>query len=166
MYFLPVGWQGMLGWRTAEAARPAAARPVSSPAPMSAAVATPLPAVAPAPASSEAATAAAPAAAATSAAGGFIEEAGNHEPEADEPAAAGAGAVQVSTSAPSWVEVTDASGHALVARVVAAGETLALDGTAPFRVRVGNASATRLSYRGQPVTLAAGRDNVATVELK
>lgn len=76
------------------------------------------------------------------------------------------GAIQVRTSAPSWIEVTDARGRALLARLVQPGEALGLDGEAPFRVRVGNAAGTQISFRGQPVELAAARDNVANVELK
>jgi cytoskeleton protein RodZ len=72
----------------------------------------------------------------------------------------------VRTSAPSWIEVTDARGRALLSRLVQPGEALGLDGEAPFRVRVGNAAGTQLSFRGQPVELVATRDNVASVELK
>jgi cytoskeleton protein RodZ len=55
----------------------------------------------------------------------------------------------------------------LVSRLVQPGETLDLEGTAPFRVRIGNASGTRMSFRGQPMELAAyTRDNVARLELK
>ena len=43
----------------------------------------------------------------------------------------------------------------------------ALDGAAPLRVRIGNAAGTRVSFRGQPMELAAyTRDNVARLELK
>ena len=42
-----------------------------------------------------------------------------------------------------------------------------LDGELPLRVRIGNARATRLVFRGQAVGLEAfTRDNVARVELK
>jgi len=76
------------------------------------------------------------------------------------------GAIQVRTSAPSWIDVTDGRGRALLSRLVQPGEALGLDGEAPFRVRVGNATGTQLSFRGQPVELVATGDNVATVELK
>jgi len=72
----------------------------------------------------------------------------------------------VRTSAPSWIDVTDGRGRALLSRLVQPGEALGLDGEAPFRVRVGNATGTQLSFRGQPVELVATGDNVATVELK
>ena len=81
--------------------------------------------------------------------------------------AAVTGLLQVRTSAESWVEISDARGQPLLARLLRAGETIGIDGTPPLRVRIGNASATRLSYRGQPTDLAAfTRDNVARLELK
>ena len=76
-------------------------------------------------------------------------------------------AIELRTSAPSWIEVTDGRGRALLSRLVQAGETLGLDGDAPFRIRIGNASGTRLRFHGQPMALAeATRDNVARLELK
>ena len=81
--------------------------------------------------------------------------------------AAVTGLLQVRTSAESWVEISDARGQPLLARLLRAGETIGIDGTPPLRVRIGNASATRLTYRGQPTDLAAfTRDNVARLELK
>jgi cytoskeleton protein RodZ len=164
--FLPAGWQRLLAGRNeATAAR----------APASAATGQPASTLPPTPASTLAAPPAAaavpgaepPAASASSAVEGMVEVPGSHESDGTEDAAATAhGAIRLSTSAPSWVEITDASGRALIARLVAADETLALDGVAPFRVRVGNAAATRLLYRGQPVALVAARDNTATAELK
>ncbi len=78
-----------------------------------------------------------------------------------------AGMLQVRTSAESWVEITDARGQPLVARLLRAGEAVGIDGATPLRVLIGNASATRLTYRGQPTDLAAfTRDNVARLELK
>jgi len=77
------------------------------------------------------------------------------------------GVIQLHTTAPSWIEVTDGGGRSLVARVVPPGETIDLEGTAPFRVRIGNASGTQMSYRGQRMELATyTRDNVARLELK
>ena len=75
--------------------------------------------------------------------------------------------LQVQATGPSWVEVNDARGQALLARLVKSGETVAIDGAAPFKVRVGNAAGTRLTFRGQPVELAAStRDNIARLELR
>jgi cytoskeleton protein RodZ len=127
---------------------------------------------APAAASAVAAEARAPApAASTAAVQTRAEPAAIVPPEAaSEPrvtAAAGGGLLQVSASAQSWVEVLDASGAALLQRMLSPGETVELDGAPPFRLKIGNAAATRLSFRGEPVDLAAAtRDNVARLELK
>ena len=86
-----------------------------------------------------------------------------------EPAGAApmAGMIQLRATAPSWVEVTDARGHALIARTLNPGEDVGLDGTAPFRVKIGNAGGTQVMFRGQPLALASyTRDNVARMELK
>ncbi len=80
---------------------------------------------------------------------------------------ASAGLLQLRTSAPSWIEVRDAQGKVMLSRVVAADETLTLDGVAPLKLTIGNAAATRLEFRGEAVDLAAStRDNVARLELK
>ena len=78
-----------------------------------------------------------------------------------------AGVLVVRTSAESWVEVQDAAGQNLLSRTVQPGEAVGLDGALPLRVKVGNAAATQLSFRGRPVDLATlTRDNVARLELK
>ena len=75
--------------------------------------------------------------------------------------------LQVRTTAQSWVGVTDARGMALLGRTVLPGEAIGLDGPLPLKVRVGNASATALIFKGQPVDLAAFTiGNVARLELK
>jgi len=77
------------------------------------------------------------------------------------------GPLQLRVSGESWVEVLDASGASLLQRMLQPGEAVGLDGTPPFKVKIGNAAVTRLSFRGQPVELAAStRDNVARLELK
>lgn len=86
---------------------------------------------------------------------------------ATDAAAASSIAVQVLAREASWVEVTDATGRSLIARTLAAGEAVGLDGEFPLRVKIGNAAATELHLRGQPVNLtAATRDNIARLELK
>ena len=78
-----------------------------------------------------------------------------------------AGVLQVRTTGQSWVEVVDARGRAVLGRLVLPGETVGLDGPAPFKVRIGNAAATALVFRGRPVALEPfTRDNVARLELK
>jgi len=47
------------------------------------------------------------------------------------------------------------------------GEMIGLDGAPPMRLTIGNAAATQLSFRGQPVNLIPNtRDNVARVDLQ
>ena len=87
--------------------------------------------------------------------------------EAGSAASASASLLQVQATVASWVEVSDARGQALIARLVKPGESVDLDGVAPLKVRIGNAAGTRLTFRGQPVELAAStRDNIARLELK
>lgn len=78
-----------------------------------------------------------------------------------------AGLVQLRTTESSWMEVTDADGRVLLSRTVQPGESVGLDGALPIRLVIGNASATQLGFRGQPVDLAPRtRDNVARIELR
>ncbi|MEQ1683011.1 MAG: helix-turn-helix domain-containing protein [Burkholderiaceae bacterium] len=78
-----------------------------------------------------------------------------------------AGVLQVHADERTWVEVTDARGRSLISRLVEAGEDVGLDGVMPLKVRIGNAGATKVVFRGQPLELAAfTRDNVARLELK
>ena len=122
-----------------------AAAPAAPAAPAAEAPAVPAPAAAPPPS----AAAAAPA---TEAA-----------PQTVAPAAT----LQVRATAASWVEVVDARGQSLISRIVAAGETVDLDGTLPLKLRIGNAGGTQVTFRGQAVDLAAHtRENVARFELK
>jgi cytoskeleton protein RodZ len=75
--------------------------------------------------------------------------------------------LQLKASEPSWVEVIDGRSHIVFSRMLQPGEMVALDGVLPLRIKVGNAAATQLSYRGSAVDLAAStRDNVARLELK
>ncbi len=82
-------------------------------------------------------------------------------------APAASGALQVRARAPSWVEVQDANSQVLLSRRVQPGETVLLDGAVPMRVKIGNAAATELVFRGQALDLTAStRENVARLELK
>lgn len=81
--------------------------------------------------------------------------------------ASSAGSVMLAARESSWIEVRDAKGAKLLSRHVRAGEEIALDGTAPFSLRIGNAPGVQLSYKGQAVDLGPmTRNNVARVELK
>ena len=82
-------------------------------------------------------------------------------------AAAASGVLQFRTTAESWIEVTDARGQSLIARVLQSGESIGLDGALPMKIKVGNARGTQVIFKGQPLELAAStRDNVARLELK
>jgi cytoskeleton protein RodZ len=82
-------------------------------------------------------------------------------------APASPGLLVVRTREASWVEVVDAAQRPLLSRTVVPGESVAVDGTPPLRLTVGNAAATTLAFRGRPVDLApVTRDNVARLELQ
>ncbi|MBB3062692.1 RodZ domain-containing protein [Microbulbifer rhizosphaerae] len=51
----------------------------------------------------------------------------------------------------SWIEVRDASGAVLLAKLKSAGSQVTLEGQPPFELMLGNASGTRVRYRGEPV---------------
>jgi cytoskeleton protein RodZ len=75
--------------------------------------------------------------------------------------------LQIKVSAPSWVEVLDARGQPLISRIVEAGEVIDLDGALPLKLRIGNARATQVTFRGQAVELGRHtRDNVARFDLR
>jgi len=82
-------------------------------------------------------------------------------------AVSGEAAVQLLAAEPAWVEVKDASGAKVLSRHLQSGESAEVGGQAPFTLKIGNAAAVKLNYRGQPVELAAfTRSNVARLELK
>ena len=152
VYFLPAGWSIMprpAVVKAPVAAMPAASEAAATPVALSGAtLATemPVPAALAAPETIAAAVSANVAAA---------------------PDALAAKLVEVRTSAQSWIEITDASGQAILSRLLQAGESVPLDGALPMKVRIGNANATQLTFRGQPVALAPfTRDNIARLELK
>ena len=163
LYFLPAGWWARL--------RPAPSVPVSAAlpaAPVAASASAPLDT----PAVGSAVLVAPAASAAEAAASQPMVETVFSAPQAaqsasDAAAAAPLGLVQLRTSEATWVEVRDARGQLLLSRTVLPGESLGLDGNLPIRLVIGNAAATQLGFRGQPVDLASRtRDNVARVELQ
>ncbi len=84
---------------------------------------------------------------------------------ASTPAAADAALVLRAVQA-TWVQAVDAGGQTLMARLVPAGETVALTPALPVRLRIGNVQGTELLFRGQPVNLSnAARDNIANITL-
>jgi len=89
------------------------------------------------------------------------------ETVADAPPAAATGPLQLKASAQTWVEVVDGQSKVLLSRLLLSGETVMLDGSAPFRLKIGNAAGTEVAFRGQVIDLASStRDNVARLELK
>lgn len=74
--------------------------------------------------------------------------------------------LQLKTRSDSWIEVIDGKDQVLLARSVKPGELVSLNGPLPFKVKIGNAAATEMSFRGQAVDLnALARENVAKLEL-
>lgn len=136
----------------------AVAPPASATVPVLASASAPV-AEAPALGASAAPAAAAPASA--------VVETVFSAPDDGASAPAADGLLRLRASAETWVEVRDRSGQLLLSRTLAAGESAGLDGALPLRVTIGNADATQVVFRGQPVPLpAATRDNVARLELK
>lgn len=56
-------------------------------------------------------------------------------------------------SGESWIEVEDAAGRRPVAALVQGPQTVRIDGSAPFRLVIGNAEAVQVRYDGEPVSL-------------
>lgn len=77
------------------------------------------------------------------------------------------GALVVTTTDASWVEVRDAKGQLLLSETVQPGRSVGLDGPLPMRLLVGNAAATQLVFMGRPVdVMSRARENVARFELQ
>jgi cytoskeleton protein RodZ len=95
--------------------------------------------------------------------------AGSQTAAAGQPAATGVQAgdgVQVRALQDTWLQVTDSSGKALVARTLAAGETASFNAGWPLRLRVGNVQGTEVLYRGSAIDLKAmTRDNTVSLTL-
>jgi cytoskeleton protein RodZ len=163
LLFLPVpAWFGGLGSGPVTPAEPASA-PAAVPAmPASAALAAPA-------ASAVSAAASAASAALAASAPVAVSETVFSAPApgaADAPATPAA-LLQLRVSEASWIEVRDARGGTLLSRTVSPGETVGLDGATPLALVIGNAEATELVFRGQPVDLASrSRDNVARFQLR
>ncbi len=152
VYTVPSEW---LQYPSAAVTRPRPAPPDISPPAVS-------PAVAPAPASAAptvSLSASSPAGATASAPVAAVA------PDAVT-AAAASGVLQFRATAQSWVEVSDARGQSLISRVLQPGENVGVDGVPPLKVRIGNASGTQVTFRGQPVEISRSRDNLARLELR
>jgi len=76
--------------------------------------------------------------------------------------AEGESGLQISVSADSWVEISDATGRELEMDLLRGGSDKYYHGTPPFRILVGRASAVRLAIDGEAVDLSAlSREDVA-----
>lgn len=71
----------------------------------------------------------------------------------DQNAAIATGRLDLEFAEPSWVEVRDARGEVLLSRTQSAKSRQTLTGTIPLLLRIGNASAVRLQFNGNPVDL-------------
>jgi cytoskeleton protein RodZ len=63
------------------------------------------------------------------------------------------GVIQLSFATESWVEIKDATGTMIHNRLHKPGDTVGLEGKAPFDLTIGNSRAVKLTYKGQPVPL-------------
>lgn len=85
---------------------------------------------------------------------------------APEPPAAGADLLELAFVGDCWVEVFDREGRIVHMDMSVAGDSLRLQGEAPFSIRLGNAPAATLAFNGRPVELAPHtRANVANLVL-
>jgi len=81
--------------------------------------------------------------------------------------AAADGPVLLAVTEDSWIEVIDGGGNTRLSRIVRAGETMAMGGVAPWKIRIGHVGGVKVTLRGQPVDLTPfARNNVARLELK
>ncbi len=69
--------------------------------------------------------------------------------------AEGESSLQISVSADSWVEITDADGLELEMDLLRGGSEKRYQGKPPFRILFGRASAVRLSVNGTPIDITA-----------
>ena len=77
------------------------------------------------------------------------------------------GIIVFTAKAPSWVQVTDAKGNAVLRKILAPAEVARVSGALPLTVVVGRADATSVQVRGKPFDLASStKSNVARFEVK
>ena len=77
------------------------------------------------------------------------------------------GVVVFKTSAPSWIEVTDANGNIQLSRMIEPGEPVGASGPLPLNVTIGRSDVTEVTVRGKPFPLDdVTRGGVARFEVK
>lgn len=80
---------------------------------------------------------------------------------------ANAKTARISVNELTWVSVTDKSGKVVFEQLLIAGREDGFDGVPPLNVVIGNAQATKLTFSGKVVDLAAAtKDNVARLTLE
>ena len=88
------------------------------------------------------------------------------DPAAPVQAGPGQHRVSITTSADTWVEIFGADDRQLEMDLIRAGNSRSYDGTGPFRIMIGRASAVELFIDGEPVDLGPHtRGNVAHLTL-
>lgn len=88
-------------------------------------------------------------------------------PGAPEVAVAGSATIVFTATQTSWVGVKDRDGKELLGRNVAAGSNQTITGMPPFKLTIGNAPGIQVTYKGQPVDIAAHTQaNVARLSLE
>ncbi|HPN02231.1 MAG TPA: DUF4115 domain-containing protein, partial [Methylotenera sp.] len=74
--------------------------------------------------------------------------------------------ISMTFSEPTWVRAKNKAGKVIFEKTFSAGDTGGFDDEPPVSILIGNASATKLQYLGQPVDLTAStKGNVARVKL-
>jgi len=73
----------------------------------------------------------------------------------------------ITINADSWTDIRDASGNKLVYDLLRSGETVEVDGKAPFRAFFGNGYGVSMQYRGEDVDLSSmiKPDNTAKLNI-
>lgn len=168
VFLLPSGWWDAVWPASAPLLAPTAPAPASAPEAAASAARAVAPASASSPAASDRPAAGySPVGAASAPAVEVVHSVPGAEAGASAALDTAGGVAVLRATDATWVEVIDAGGQVLVQRLLQPGESLGLNGSLPFKLRIGNAAGTQLQFRGQGVDLApVTRDNVARLELK
>ncbi len=77
------------------------------------------------------------------------------------------GALVITASGTSWVQVRSLSGGGTTQKTLTAGDKLVAPGSPPWAVVIGKADATTVTVRGKPMDVVSiARENVARFEVK
>ena len=75
--------------------------------------------------------------------------------------------VNIAVSEQTWVRVTDKSGAIVYEKMLQANSVDGFNGLPPFKMLIGNAKATKLTYLGQDVDLTSKtKSNIARLTLE